>query len=69
MKSLLLAACCVTLAACSPMREPAVKPLTTAMDEAAMQAGELRIAASALAAGAGAWGPFGNSECCEGCAC
>ncbi|WP_251863532.1 NAD(P)/FAD-dependent oxidoreductase [Achromobacter sp. Marseille-Q4962] len=25
--------------------------------------------ASALAAGAGAWGPFGNSECCEGCAC
>ncbi|OZI31115.1 thioredoxin reductase [Bordetella genomosp. 10] len=24
---------------------------------------------SALKAGAGAWGPFGNSECCEGCEC
>jgi len=25
--------------------------------------------ASALKTGAGAWGPFGNSECCEGCEC
>ncbi len=24
---------------------------------------------SALKTGAGAWGPFGNSECCEGCEC
>ncbi|MCY1510496.1 hypothetical protein D9M68_448750 [compost metagenome] len=24
---------------------------------------------SALGTGPGAWGPFGNSDCCEGCEC
>ncbi|TEA78700.1 NAD(P)/FAD-dependent oxidoreductase [Allopusillimonas ginsengisoli] len=29
----------------------------------------LSLDASALQTGAGAWGPFGNSECCDGCEC
>src|SRR5690606_22427646 len=44
-------ACCTLLAACSPMREVKVQPVTTAMDSAAIAAGELRIANSALASG------------------
>lgn len=29
----------------------------------------LALDATALGAGTGAWGPFGNDECCEGCEC
>src|SRR5690606_26209702 len=51
MRILFCLACCLFLAACAPMREQKVQPLTSAVDESAMQAGELRIAASALASG------------------
>lgn len=30
---------------------------------------QLEVDASALQAGDGAWGPFGNNDCCEGCQC
>lgn len=36
---------------------------------AARIAERLEVEASALQAGDGAWGPFGNSDCCEGCEC
>ncbi|CAM3859922.1 pyridine nucleotide-disulfide oxidoreductase [Kerstersia gyiorum] len=36
---------------------------------AAQIAERLGLDAGQLQAGAGAWGPFGNSECCEGCEC
>jgi len=29
----------------------------------------LELDASVLRVGDGAWGPFGNSDCCEGCQC
>lgn len=32
-------------------------------------AARLRLDASGLATGSGNWGPFGNSDCCEGCEC
>jgi len=51
MRIVICLACCLFLAACAPMREQKVQPLTSALDENAMQAGELRIAASALASG------------------
>lgn len=50
-KLLAIATLAALLSACSPMRSVQVQPASTAMDDEALRAGELRIAHSALASG------------------
>lgn len=41
----------ITLGGCAPLQQTSVRPIETVIDEEALQAGELRIAASALQSG------------------
>ena len=50
-RNLAVLASCILLSACSPMRTAQVEPAQTAIDETALKAGDLRIAASSLASG------------------
>lgn len=50
-RNVFMLAACLLLVACSPMRTAQVQPAKTAIDETALQAGDLRIAASSLSSG------------------